>query len=70
MVEPSVTDEDRARFSRQLKAGFVLLVGASGGLVSLQVDPSPLQVAGAVAGGLVVGALLVWYLAYILPAAE
>lgn len=60
MVGPSITDEERAAASTRLKAGFVLLVGASGGLVSLQADPTPLQFLGATVGGLLVGyALLV-----------
>jgi len=38
--------------------GTTLLVGFSAGLVSLQVDPTLPQAAGAVAGGLVLGYLL------------
>lgn len=62
MVGPSITDEERAAASTRLKVGFVLLVGVSGGLVSLQVEPTPLQFLGAVAGGLLVGALLLAFL--------
>lgn len=62
MVGPSITDEERTAASARLKAGFVLLVGVSGGLVSLQVGPTPLQFLGAVAGGLLVGALLLAFL--------
>lgn len=62
MVGPSITDEERAAASTRLKAGFVVLVGLSGGLVSLQVEPTPLQVVGAVAGGLAAGALLLAFL--------
>lgn len=62
MVGPSMSEEDRRVASFRLKAGFVLLVGASGGLVALQVDPTLPQLAGAVVGGLLVGYLLVRYL--------
>lgn len=62
MVGPSITDDDRAVASRRFKAGFVLLVGASGGLVALQVDPTLPQLAGAVLAGLALGWVLVTYL--------
>ncbi|WP_415382284.1 hypothetical protein [Halosimplex sp. TS25] len=54
MVGP-ISDEERSSFSRRVTVGVTLLVGASGGLVALQVDPTPLQALGAVALGLVVG---------------
>lgn len=61
MVEPSITDDDRAAATARFKFGFVLFVGASGGLVSLQADPTLPQLAVVVAGSLVVGWLLMVY---------
>jgi hypothetical protein len=55
-----VTDEERGRFARRLKVGFVLLVGLSAGLITLQTDAS-LQIFLLATGiGLTVGTLLVW----------
>ncbi|WP_459191404.1 hypothetical protein [Halosimplex sp. J119] len=54
MVDP-ISDEERSSFSRRVTIGVTLLVGASGGLVALQVDPTPLQALGAVVLGLIVG---------------
>ena len=52
--------------SARLKGVFVLLVGLSGGLMSLLGDASP-TVAGLVTvGGLVAGGALLWYLLWIL----
>ncbi|WP_207587504.1 hypothetical protein [Halomontanus rarus] len=49
----------------QLKVGFVLLVGLSGGLIALQGDASPTVMGLATLGGVVAGGLLVWYLSWI-----
>ncbi|RXK46756.1 hypothetical protein [Halorientalis pallida] len=57
MVGP-VSNDERASFTRRLKIGFVVLVGISSGLITLQGNPSPVVLAGAVVGGLVLGALL------------
>jgi hypothetical protein len=62
MVGPSMSDEERAVASRRLRVGFVLLVGLSGGLVSLQAGPTLVQFFAAVLGGLLVGWLLLWFL--------
>ncbi|MFC4359217.1 hypothetical protein ACFO0N_14825 [Halobium salinum] len=62
MVGPTMSDEERISANARLRIGFVVLVGISAGLVSLQVDPTPLQVAGSVAAGLLVGWLLVRWL--------
>ncbi|UIO98609.1 hypothetical protein Hbl1158_08560 [Halobaculum sp. CBA1158] len=61
MVGPSITEEERDATNRRLMVGMVLLVGVSGGLVSLQVDPTPAQVAGAVGVSLLVGVALTWF---------
>lgn len=62
MVGPSNTEAERRDANAQLKAGFVLLVGVSGGLVALQGDATSTQLLAAVAAALVVGVLLVAFL--------
>ncbi|MFB6092088.1 MAG: hypothetical protein ABEK02_03650 [Haloquadratum sp.] len=62
MVGPSLTDEERDVANRRLKAGFVALVGASGGLIAVQAGGSPAVVAGGVVGGLALGVALLWFL--------
>lgn len=49
-----------------MKAGFVALVAASGGLVALQADPTLPEIGAAVLGGAVVGFLLLQFLVWIL----
>ena len=61
MADP-ISREDRERTMTRLKAGTVLLVGVSGGLITSQGEASWTVVAAAVAAGLVVGAALVWFL--------
>lgn len=61
MVGP-VSDDERADFYRRVKVGFVVLVGLSAGLISLQGDPSLPVIGAAIAGGLLVGALLTWFI--------
>ncbi|MFB6141330.1 MAG: hypothetical protein ABEJ26_12965 [Halosimplex sp.] len=60
MVGP-VSDTERSSFNRRVKIGVTVLVGASAGLISLQVDPTLPQAAGAVALGLLIGYLLARY---------
>jgi membrane associated rhomboid family serine protease len=60
MVGP-VSDEERESATTKVKLAFTALIGFSAALVTLQVNPSPLVFASALAGGLVVGWLLVWY---------
>ncbi|MFT4885068.1 MAG: membrane associated rhomboid family serine protease [Natronomonas sp.] len=57
-----ISREDRAKTMRWVKVIFVLLVGASAGLITSQGDASLKIVVGAVVGGLLVGVALVWYL--------
>jgi H+/Cl- antiporter ClcA len=57
-----ISQEDRERTMTRLKVGVVLLVGLSGGLITSQGEAAWPVVAAAVAGGLVVGAALVWFL--------
>jgi len=61
MVGPSISEEEREATNLRLKAGMVVLIGASGGLVSLQADPTPFQVAVAVGVSLLVGLVLTWF---------
>jgi membrane associated rhomboid family serine protease len=61
MADP-ISREDRERTMTRLKAGTVLLVGVSGGLITSQGEASWAVVAAAVVAGLVVGAVLVWFL--------
>ena len=61
MVGPSISEDDRRVASRRLKAGFVLLVGASAALVSYQAGASLTQAAVAVVAALVVGVALLWF---------
>ncbi len=59
MVE-GISDEERSRFAMKLKIGFVLLVGLSGGLITLYADVGWQGFLVATVAGLVVGGLLVW----------
>ncbi|NHN59510.1 MULTISPECIES: hypothetical protein [Halorussus] len=61
MVGPPSREEKRDAMNR-LKAGIVLLVGASAGLITLSGGGSLLQIGLAVVAGLVVGAVLLAYL--------
>jgi lysozyme family protein len=58
MVDP-VSDEERDSTLLKIKAGFVMLVGTSAGLMTLQADVGPVWFAGATVAGLLVGAVLV-----------
>lgn len=58
MVGPA-SREERLSASRRLKFGFVLLVGISSGLITLQGDPTIFVFVLAVLLGLVVGVVLV-----------
>ncbi|WP_123539170.1 hypothetical protein [Halosimplex salinum] len=57
MVDP-ISAAERSTFNRRLKAGVTGLVGASAGLIALQIDATLPQTAGAVALGLVIGYLM------------
>lgn len=59
MVGP-ISSEERASTVRRVKAAFVLLVGLSGGLISLQSDGSLFVTAAAILAGVVTGLVLVW----------
>jgi len=63
MVGPSLTDTERQVASQRLKLGFVALVGVSGGFVALAAGATPVQGLVGVGAGLVVGWLLLRYLA-------
>lgn len=61
MVESSIDPDDRNRFALVMKVLLTLLVGASGGLVSIQAGGDREFVVAAVLVGLVVGAVLTWF---------
>ena len=61
MVGSSLTADEKTVANRRLKIGFVLLVAGSTALMSLRIDPTPLQLAAAFAGGLGVGVGLLWF---------
>ncbi|PSP76287.1 hypothetical protein BRC86_01375 [Halobacteriales archaeon QS_3_64_16] len=61
MVGP-LSDEDRRSGHRRLQTGFVVLVGLSSGLITLQTDPTILLFLGAVLGGTILGIALVTFL--------
>ena len=61
MVGPSLTDDERDSANRRLQLGFVLLVGVSGGMVAFEAGGTPVQLAVGVAGGLLIGAALLWF---------
>jgi len=52
--------------SARAKAGFVLLVGLSGGMMALQGGASPTLVGLMTLGGTVAGGALLWYLLWML----
>lgn len=58
MVEP-VSDEERSDFAKKLKIGFVLLVGLSGGLITLQADAGVTGFLVATCLGVAAGVILV-----------
>ena len=55
-------DDENGR--RRLQAGFVLLVGVSGGSIALQGGASPVGIVLATLGGLACGGALLWYLTW------
>jgi hypothetical protein len=65
MVGP-ISRRDRDTANRRLKMGFVALVAGSAGLVTLSVDPTPVQFFGALVGGALVSILLLRYVIGIL----
>jgi hypothetical protein len=62
MVDSTISEGQRESFRRRLLGGFVLLVGASGGMVAVQASGSATEIITAVVVGLILGGLLAWYL--------
>ncbi len=58
-------DDDPVEGLGRLKAGFVVLVGLSGGMIAVQGGASLLVVALSIVGGLLVGGALLWYLLWV-----
>lgn len=67
MVGPSLSEEAQDRSRTRLKAGFVLLVGVSAGMIAVQGGASLPAVLGVVVAGLVLGVVLIAYLSSIAP---
>ena len=61
MVGSSLTDDEKTVATKRLKIGFVLLVAGSMALMSLRIDPTPIQLAAAFGIGLGVGVVLLWF---------
>ena len=61
MVGSSLTDDEKSIANKRLKIGFVLLVAGSMALMSLRIDPTPIQLAAAFGIGLGVGIVLLWF---------
>jgi len=61
MVGSSLTDDEKTVATKRLKIGFVLLVAGSMALMSLRIDPTPIQLAAAFGIGLGVGGVLLWF---------
>ena len=61
MVGSSLTDDEKTTANKRLKIGFVLLVAGSMALMSLQIDPTPLEVAAVFGVGMGVGLVLLWF---------
>jgi hypothetical protein len=62
MVDSTISEGQRKSFRRRLLGGFVLLVGASGGMVAVQASGSATEIITAVVVSLILGGLLAWYL--------
>lgn len=67
MVGPSLTDEEQRLASMRFKVAFVLVVGFSAGIIALQAQGSLVQIAVATVAGIVLGWVLILYLASIVP---
>ena len=61
MVEP-MSEAERDAGNRRIKAAILLIVAVSPPLISLQFDPSAVELLAALGGGIVLGLIIVWYL--------
>ncbi|MFB9806218.1 hypothetical protein ACFFQF_13380 [Haladaptatus pallidirubidus] len=61
-----MSSEDRSSAMVRLKIAIVLLVGASGGLIAFQSGANTVGMIVATLSGLLLGALLTWYLSWIM----
>ncbi|MEF8779469.1 MAG: hypothetical protein V5A46_02160 [Haloferacaceae archaeon] len=61
MVGPSLSKEERVAANARLKLGFVVLVALSTGLMAFQLDPTPVQLVGAVLAGAAAGTVMLWF---------
>ena len=63
MVGPSFSEDQRTRRARFLKGGFTLLVGVSGAIVAFHAGGGREFVGASFVGGLLLGAVLTWFVA-------
>jgi hypothetical protein len=57
-----MSEEEREAGNRRIKAGILLIVAVSPPLISLQFDPSPIELLAALGVGVALGLIVVWYL--------
>jgi len=57
-----MSEAERDAGNRRIKAAIVLVVAVSPPLISLQFDPSPIELLAALGGGVALGLVVVWYL--------
>ncbi|ELZ94197.1 hypothetical protein C440_11268 [Haloferax mucosum ATCC BAA-1512] len=62
MVGPSLSDDETELASNRLRAFFILLIGFSAALIAVQAGATLLQTGIVLVVGVVLGALLMWYL--------
>ena len=67
MVGPSLSEADRQKRRNRLKAAFVLLVGASAGMIAVQGGADLVSVVVIAVVGLLLGVVLIYYLSSIAP---
>lgn len=63
MVGPSVSEDERTLWSQLLKVGFTLLVGVSGAILAFHAGGGWEVIGASLAGGLLLGAVLTWFVA-------
>jgi|GEM_PF-218016 len=61
MVGSSLTEDEKSIANTRLKVGFVLLVAGSTALMSLYIDPTPLELVTAFGVGVIIGTVLLWF---------
>ncbi|EMA66747.1 hypothetical protein [Halorubrum kocurii] len=57
-----MSEAERDAGNRRIKAAILLIVAVSPPLISLQFDPSAVELLAALGSGIVLGLIIVWYL--------